>query len=230
MSTFTAAHLGQRQQPHPLFQQRDITTHTHVRPSDLNIFGLSDRSLLAYDGYRRNIDLFIAATNRGMKINTSSPGATLSRIERPLLPIWSTPVAFVPANTPTSDQIDAIVTKLGPLGAHKEISGKTTIIILNSMRPALIPQILRISTATMNGKEGYLTIHQFATLVKVCRCVTEFLCVNSYPAFKSETETELEPHEDGIDSLADITISNLKVQKQSSEAMEEDGRHLHPMT
>jgi len=63
MPIYTATKVSSAKQVHALFKQRGIETHTHAPLSALHIHGVTHEKELAYDGYRSNIDVFIAATN-----------------------------------------------------------------------------------------------------------------------------------------------------------------------
>lgn len=173
---------------HPLFTQRGLSGLTHARLDQIGLFGRPFSRELAYDGYARNIDVFIAATNHQARISTNVDAAELflGKVES-FIALPSPKVAICPIKKMSSDQVDMMMMKLGPEEPSKVVRGANTFIVLAKPEPRKAMIYTRISQDNVMVPDDTWSP---ATYASYCFClvvVTEYLKTNTYPAFISET-------------------------------------------
>jgi len=184
MSIYLAATSTNPASTHPLFKQRGLDGLTHAAPNQLGIHGRPFLREVAYDGYYRNIDVFMAATNRKQKIPTYTEDAELvMRNIDDLIPMELPHLFFLPVKDLTADQQDSLMRKLLAREPMKKVQGKTTAFILQ--KPEIRDAMVYL-TATKDGAiapEGCWTPIMFASMSFLMTVITEFLKTNTYPAF-----------------------------------------------
>lgn len=188
MSIYLAAQSQNPASTHPLFKQRGLDGLTHAAINQLSIHGRPFLREAAYDGYYRNIDVFLAATNTKTKKPIYTEDAELSMAAIPeLIPIKLPKLFLLPVRELSPDQQDSFMHKIRNTEPVKRVQGKTTIFILAK------PDIRKAMTYVNTTKEGAITSDNawtpgmFASMAFIITVITEFLKTNTYPAFLSET-------------------------------------------
>jgi hypothetical protein len=187
MSIYLAAQSPNPATTHPIFKQRGLDGLTHAAINNLGIHGRAYLREAAYDGYYRNIDIFLCATNRQERIPTYTKDAelTMSKITD-MIPIKMPKVFILPVIELTPDQQDTFMHKLRDCEPIKHVRGKTTAFILTK------PDVRQAMTYLNSTKEGVIaaddtwTPGTFAAMSFLQVVITEFLKTNTYPAFLAE--------------------------------------------
>jgi hypothetical protein len=188
MSIYLAAQSPNPAATHPLFKQRGLNSLTHAAINQLAIHGRPFLREAAYDGYYRNIDVFLSATNSKTNKPTYTENAELRMSEiTTLIPVELPKLFFLPAKELSPDQQDTFMHKIRESDPIKRVQGKTTVFILGK------PDIRRAMTYVNSAKEGAIasegtwTPGMFASMAFLVTVITEFLKTNTYPAFLNET-------------------------------------------
>jgi len=187
MAVYLAASCTNPASAHPLFKQREITSLTHASIAQLCVSGRPFLRELAYDGYYRNIDVFLAATNRQKRLPTHIEDAELSVSGiKDLIPFDIPPIIIVPIHDLTPDQQDTFMVKLGDFEPTKKIMGKTVTFILG--RPDIRKSMVyyRICKDSPICPPNVWDPQMFASAAILVVIITEFLKTNTYPAFINE--------------------------------------------
>jgi len=211
MSIILAGTVSNAHAAHPLFTQRGLLGMTHARLDQLGLFGRPFSRELAYDGYTRNIDVFIAATNHKAKISTNVDAAELfmEKIEH-IIPLSSPRVAISPVKKLSSDQVDVMMAKLVDEEPSKEVKGSMTFIVLAKPNPKKAMIYTRISAENVQVPEHTWSPATYASYCFCLAVVTEFLKTNTYPAFISETQIqETTDFADFVSDIDTVTCSDV---------------------
>jgi len=187
MSIYLAALSSNPAATHPLFKQRGIEGLTHASINQLGIHGRPFLREAAYDGYIRNIDVFLAATNSDQRKPTYTEDAELKmdRINT-LIPIELPRLFLLPARELTPDQQDTFMHRVRESEPIKQIQGKTTTFILAKPDIRKAMTYLNASKEGAIASEGTWTPGMFASMAFLVTVITEFLKTNTYPAFLNE--------------------------------------------
>lgn len=186
MSTLLAAKTLNANQTHPLFHQRNYSGYTHATLHTLGIFGRPFIRELAYDGYRANIDVFIAATNRQKKLSCSTMDAEIypSAITE-MIPLQIPRLAYVPATPFKPDQEASWLTKVKDSDPQKVVQGKQSTYIINKPNIAKAMVYYKTAKSGTSLPENTVSPVVFASYAICLSIITEFLKTNTYPAFLS---------------------------------------------
>jgi hypothetical protein len=172
---------------HPSFKQRSITNLTAVQPNTISILGVPHSKELAYSGYRDNIDIFIAATNRFTRLRTDIPGALLLFTQIGLS-IHLPPIDYIPSQKLSNDQADALCHKLKDMEPSKMVIGKTLHIILNRPKYELAMRLIQSSIENVVPAPDRLTPRDLLAVGLLRQIITEFLATQTYPAWRNNTD------------------------------------------
>lgn len=190
-------------QTHPSFKQRGILDLMPVRPSNISIQGIAHQKEIAYSMYKDNIDVFIAATNRQMKLNTNVQGAKL-KFDRNPLKKCTLPVDYISKTKLSSDQVDSLMRKMESMKPKKEIVGNTTHIVLAEPDPVFAERLLNTSLDFTRPSTDRLTPESFMAFSFLNAIAAEFLATQTYPAWKSEADRGDQETEESVMDLENI--------------------------
>lgn len=129
MPFYTAQQLLPNTAPNPLFLQRGVKDYTHVRLNDLHYAYDVPHGEIAYDAYRANIDVFVAATLTKKTLNTYIPGIDIGLEELYRPPIGFPPISFVFREAVTADQIQKFIEKMSKSKVAHEPIFKTNLMV-----------------------------------------------------------------------------------------------------
>lgn len=201
MTTYIALPVSKNQRPHPVFHLRGISGHTQGTASSIGMTGISKERELAYDGYRANIDVFIAATNRQERLSTTLLCAPFLK-QRGFLPLKYPSVTFAVKTKLSSDQEDQLVNKMRG-GSYKEKVGQRTKFIVTKPLPESAERYLGIHDPDFNtGGPNEVTPRGFKVLCFLNQAIFEFLATNTYPAFRGDSDENIMG-----DDFAEITFA-----------------------
>lgn len=217
MSIYLAASSPNPATTHAYFKQRGIVGLTHGALNQLGIHGRPFLREVAYDGYFRNIDVFLCATNRKCKIPTFQEDAEvdMSRIPR-LIPFETPSLIYLPIKSFSPDQEASFLHKIRECEPIKEVKGNTTTYILTK------PDIRKAMVYQNTSKDGVIAPdnvwnpQMFASFAFLVSIITEFLRTNTYPAFISPTNRG---EFDGGAVLMDLGDVNDMPQLQENEIL-----------
>jgi hypothetical protein len=185
--TTMSIYFGRRIPPaqtHPLFRQRGVEGFAPITAASSSMFGMTSDKQIAYDGYSSNIDIFLAATNRQQRLNTTAEGAKLTP-RGDLFPLQLDPVALFLKPKTSHDQMQALVAKFASLQPEIRSAGSTPYIAIRKMVYKAVPTLMQLSHEPARGAEGAMSLRTYLAVMHVQICITEFLATNTYPAFTS---------------------------------------------
>lgn len=187
MSIYLAASSTNPASAHPLFKQREIDGLTHASVNQLCIAGRPFLRELAYDGYYRNIDVFLASTNRQKRIPTHIEDAELAMANIvEMIPFENPPVFILPIHELSPDQQETFMLKLRDNDPVKKVQGKTVAFILHKPNIRKAMTYLRICKDAPICPDGVWSPQMYASASILITIITEFLKTNTYPAFINE--------------------------------------------
>jgi hypothetical protein len=228
MSIYLAASSPNPATTHAYFKQRGLDGLTHAPINQLGIHGRAFLREVAYDGYFRNIDVFLAATNRKVKIPTFDEDAELALERVPVLIPHEIPsLIYLPLKEFSPEQEESFMHKIRDYQPIKKVTGKTTTYILQHPDIRKAMTFLKSSKDGIIAPEGVWTPLMFASYSFLLVIITEFLKTNTYPAFISEDNRgDFDGGEVLLDKVAMDRLPSLKDEKVLKKMRMDDGISL----
>lgn len=168
------------------FVARALTGLTIGRLGEINMFGKPTEHQLAYDGYKANIECFLAATALGKKVST--------RIEHHPFPASYTPTVTLPLpqvvfqlqGNPTAADLKKLEGKLEKEGMERlQIKNKNTF-VLKKPSATSIRNLSKMCPPTCAFLEGYAQLIGASSLLPIYEFVDAFLATHTYSYKKSD--------------------------------------------
>lgn len=172
------------------FVARGLNGFTIGRIGDINLFGKPTEHQLAYDGYRSNIECFLAATALGQKVATRVEHCPFPSTYKATVPLPLPQVVFKLQGTPTNTEIQNIEKKLAKEGIEKLQIKTTNTYVLKNPSATSIQNLLRICPSTCAFLEGYSQLNGASALLPIYDYVDAFLATHTYSYKKSDFDVD----------------------------------------
>jgi hypothetical protein len=154
---YTASLTKSSAAQHMSFSQRGLSGLTQDRMSNVTIYGRPDEHQLAYDGYRANIEAFIAATAANKKTTTTADSYPIPLELTTSLPLALPKIVFRLAKKPNAEQLAKLKKGLEDAGLEEMAVGKgDPVFLVNKPSYRDLTKVLPgIALPTAPNVEGY---------------------------------------------------------------------------
>jgi len=189
---YIARDVSPTAKPTAAFTSRGISNHTQCNLSSIHLFAKPDQQQLAYSGYAKSIEAFIAATRNQTKYTTSAESYPLEKGG------WAVPLPmprllFQLAKKSSDATVAAILTKFEKLGVTRvEVGKQFPAFLLDRYNFDIVERVLP-PLCHERGPilEGITQLIAMKRMMPVYRAVDAFLATHTYE-FKGVVDTEEE--------------------------------------
>lgn len=176
-----------------VFGTRGIKGYAPSTISSLSIVGLPKVKELAYDGYYRNIDAFMHATNVREKVFCDLRGYTNAFRATSPIKIAAPDVAFVSGFPLKPSDEDGMAKKIKSFAVER--IGKTVVFKLQNPGPMTLANLINMSDPNFTCGPDAVTPTGYKAFLFIRDCISEFLATHSYSAFTNYNFNEEGPQE-----------------------------------
>jgi hypothetical protein len=184
----TLAPINNSKIPNARFAQRGETALTQGQISEVNCYAKPRNTQLAYQGYKANIDMFVAATLRNETLSVHSQGADVNFFNTSL-PISIGPVIISfkdDITTPTLDAVLSGIKKFSPVSQNSGIAKHKFCFTIQKPTYTMLVKLEPFVKVESPRMLGVCTRVAGIEMAKVLCCVEGYLRTNQYPAFRKE--------------------------------------------
>jgi hypothetical protein len=167
-----------------IFKARDLAGYAPCTLSSLSIVGIPEFREVAYDGYYRNLDAFIYATNKGTRVFCDADGYTNDFKARNPIQIEHPNVAYVPKSEMKADQEDKLLIAIG--GVSKQKVGKTTIYTTKNPDDRTLSGLIASQLDHFGSGPDAVTPQGYKAFLFIRDVISEFLATHTYSAFSEK--------------------------------------------
>jgi len=168
------------------FVARGLNGLTIGRLGDISLFGKPSEHQLAYDGYKANIECFLAATASGKKIATRVEHCPFPIDYKPSVPLPLPQLVFKLPGKPSAQNIKAIEEKLAGEGMERLQIKEAVTFTLKRPSHTSVRNLMKICPPTCAFLEGYAQLIGVYTLLPIYGYIDSFLATHTYSYKKSD--------------------------------------------
>jgi hypothetical protein len=175
------------------FSQRGINGLTQGKMSDLPLIGKADERQLAFDGYKANIDAFIAATANNKKVKSNSANLSIPDSYTPQFPLARPGVMFrTPVDSPSYlTKLKETFKAFNPL-EHVAGKGPKVLSLDNPSFTLLKKTILKVSKGNSPAPYPYCNADASHHAMILYQCIDAFLATNTYPYSRGDEAMDVD--------------------------------------
>jgi hypothetical protein len=205
----------------PRFTSRGFIRQRQGPLSDSPYLAIALEKQVAYDGYKSNIDVFLAATCTGETYNINIPGIDITLDPSYTFPLAlpRTVISFKP-NVPSSiiEPVITAIKKKSEVTRVQGVKGHANCYLIDRPVYSFLKFIKLYVVSFAPKTEGYAQIGETMEAAKILHCIDLYLRTNTYAAFKSDED---------ITAMPPNAVFNLGVEKRPAFFSEE---HLSKRT
>jgi hypothetical protein len=172
----------------PAFAQRGITDQTQSTLGVVDMFARYEQAIPAYQMYKSNIGLFVAATSLQINIPTITTFKGLD-YTRPVIPLkWPTVVLEMTKSVKVTDGVKTLLeTNMHEYGVSVDKFGRDRFkMTINNYNPIIKEKCEALWTDGGVAGPKELNFKFLGTYDHLIHVLSEFLALQSYPAFETE--------------------------------------------
>lgn len=167
-----------------ILKARGISGYTPSTLSSLAILGIPHVREIAYDGYYRNVDAFIAATIKGARVFCDCAGYFVEFKSTRPVHLGSIDVSYVPKMAVPPVQEDSFKDRITATSTQR--IGKTLVYTVKHPTDQILQGLVKTCNETFAAGPDAVTPIGYKAFVFVRDAITEFLAVHSYSAFSDK--------------------------------------------